>query len=64
MKRVLVVIEENEYRMPMLPDEKPEAAVERYMTTGPDNFYSATRERDAWLEDEQGNALPDEVEVP
>lgn len=63
-QRVLVVTEENEYRMPMLPGEKPNDAMQRYLDVGPDTFYDSTRDRDAWVEDADGNALPDEVEVP
>lgn len=57
-KRVLIVQELNDYEVPMLPDETPEAALQRYLEDGPDQFYARTRERASWVD-----TRPEEKEV-
>ena len=59
-KRVLVVVETNQYEMPMLDHEDRRTALQRYLDTGPDSFYRQTNERDSWVEDEHGKVIPEE----
>jgi len=62
-ERVLVVQELNDYEVPMLPDETRRQALQRYLDTGPDGFYARTHARESWIEDGQGNSVPDNEEV-